>query len=252
MKILGIIPSRYASSRFPGKPLVMIDGKSMIQRVYEQALKCKELSSVIIATDSEVIEKHIKAFQGNVVITSIHHKSGTERCLEVLEKFRGDQNDFFDIIINIQGDEPFFDPHQISELTDCFRNEDVQIATLVKKIKSNEELSNPNVVKVIFDKNFKAIYFSRLPIPFCRSKDTRVCLKERSYFKHIGIYAYRSKALREIGTLTMSPLEKAESLEQLRWIENGYPIYVRETELESFAIDTPADLLKITNTIDNS
>lgn len=251
MKILGIIPARYASSRFPGKPLVMIDGKSMIQRVYEQALKCKELSSVIIATDSEVIETHIRAFQGNVIMTSVHHKSGTERCLEVLEKFKVGQNDSFDVIINIQGDEPFFDPHQISELTDCFRNEDIQIATLVKKIKSTEELINPNVVKVIFDKNFKAIYFSRLSIPFCRSKDTKEWLKERSYFKHIGIYAYRSKALGEIGGLAMSPLEKVESLEQLRWIENGYSIHVRETEFESFAIDTPADLLKITNTIDN-
>ena len=252
MKLLGIIPARYASSRFPGKPLVMIDGKSMIQRVYEQALKCKELSSVIIATDSEVIEKHVRAFQGYVVMTSIHHKSGTERCNEVLEKLGADQNDSFDIIINIQGDEPFFDPHQISELTDCFNIQDVQIATLVRKIKSNEELSDPNVVKVIFDKNYKAIYFSRLSIPFYRGKKMDEWLKERPYFKHIGIYSYRTKTLKEIVKLTMSPLEKAESLEQLRWIENGYSIHVRETEFESFAIDTPADLLKITNTTDNS
>jgi 3-deoxy-manno-octulosonate cytidylyltransferase (CMP-KDO synthetase) len=251
MKILGIIPARYASSRFPGKPLVMIDGKSMIQRVYEQTLKCRELSSVIIATDSEIIEKHIRSFKGNVVMTSVHHKSGTERCLEVLEKFKVDQNDSFDVIVNIQGDEPFFDPHQISELIHCFGNEDVQIATLVKAIKSNEELSNPNVVKVIFDKNFKAIYFSRFSIPFYRGKNTEEWLKERAYFKHIGIYAYRSSALMEIAKLSVSPLEKAESLEQLRWIENGYPIHVRETEFESFAIDSPADLLKITNTFDN-
>jgi 3-deoxy-manno-octulosonate cytidylyltransferase (CMP-KDO synthetase) len=248
MKILGIIPARYASSRFPGKPLVMIDGKSMIQRVYEQALKCKELSSVIIATDSKVIEKHIRTFKGNVITTSIHHNSGTERCNEVLEKLGMDQDDSSSVIINIQGDEPFIDPQQISELANTFINKDIQIATLMKRIKSDDELKNPNVVKVIFDKNLKAIYFSRFSIPFYRGKSSEEWLKVRTYFKHIGIYAYRSKTLREIANLPVSPLEKAESLEQLRWIENGYHVHVRETEFESFAIDTPEDLLKITNT----
>jgi 3-deoxy-manno-octulosonate cytidylyltransferase (CMP-KDO synthetase) len=249
MKILGIIPARYESSRFPGKPLVMIDGKSMIQRVYEQALKCKELSSVMIATDSEVIEKHIRTFNGNVTLTSVHHNSGTERCNEVIGKLDIEQKDPDTIIINIQGDEPFIDPRQISELAGMFKNQDIRIATLMKKIKSDDELSNPNVVKVIFDINFKAIYFSRFSIPFYRGKNKEEWLKERAYFKHIGIYAYRAPVLREIAKLNGSPLEKAESLEQLRWIENGYAIHVRETEFESFSIDTPADLLKITNTI---
>jgi len=249
MKILGIIPARYASSRFPGKPLVMIDGKSMIQRVYEQALKCKELSSLIIATDSDVIEKHIVAFGGNVVTTSVNHNSGTERCNEVLEKLAIDQNDPYSVVINIQGDEPFIDPEQISEVANAFSNPDIQIATLMKRIKSDDELNDPNVVKVIIDKSFKAIYFSRFPIPFFRGKNREEWLKERAYFKHIGIYAYRSPSLRGIAKLPVSLLEKAESLEQLRWIENGYPVHVLETEFDSFAIDTPADLLKITNRI---
>jgi 3-deoxy-manno-octulosonate cytidylyltransferase (CMP-KDO synthetase) len=248
MKIIGIIPARYASSRFPGKPLVMIDGKSMIQRVYEQALKCRELSSVIIATDSEVIEKHINTFSGNVVMTSVHHNTGTERCNEVVKKIGTVLNDPNTVIINIQGDEPFIDPRQISELTEVFRNQDIQIATLVKRINSNDELTNTNVVKVIFDKNFKAIYFSRFAIPFYRGVNKEGWLKERTYFKHIGIYAYRSPALTAIAKLPVSTLEKAESLEQLRWIDNGYSVHVRETEFESFAIDIPADLLKITNT----
>jgi 3-deoxy-manno-octulosonate cytidylyltransferase (CMP-KDO synthetase) len=248
MKVLGIIPARYASSRFPGKPLVMIDGKSMIQRVYEQALKCKELSSVIIATDNEIIEKHIRTFNGNVTMTSVHHSSGTERCNEVIERFGIDQEDPYNVIINIQGDEPFIDPRQISELAGVFGNPDVQIATLIKRIESDDELNNSNVVKVIYDKNFKAIYFSRFSIPFYRGKNKEEWLKERAYFKHIGIYAYRTPVLREISKLPGSPLEKAESLEQLRWIENGYAVHVRETEFESFAIDTPTDLLKITNT----
>jgi 3-deoxy-manno-octulosonate cytidylyltransferase (CMP-KDO synthetase) len=248
MKILGIIPARYASSRFPGKPLVMIDGKSMIQRVYEQALRCQELSSLVIATDSEIIEKHIKTFNGNGIMTSVHHKSGTERCQEVLEKLSSDQEHNFDVVINIQGDEPFIDPGQISELAGTFRNPEVRLATLVKRIKSSEELTNPNVVKVIFDKNFRAIYFSRSALPYFRGKETSEWLDQSDYFKHIGIYGYRSETLREIVKLTASPLETAESLEQLRWIENGYPVQIRETEFESFAIDTPADLLKITNT----
>jgi 3-deoxy-manno-octulosonate cytidylyltransferase (CMP-KDO synthetase) len=248
MKIIGIIPARYASSRFPGKPLVMIDGKSMIQRVYEQALKCRELSSVIIATDSEVIEKHIMSFKGNVVMTAVHHKSGTERCNEVLERMEIDPDDPMTVIVNIQGDEPFIDPRQISCLTVLFSNPEIKIATLVKKIVSDDELNDPNVVKVVFDKNYKAIYFSRFSIPFFRGKNKIEWLNERAYFKHIGIYGYRSPSLREIAKLPVSPLEKAESLEQLRWIEYGCMIHVCETEFDSFAIDTPADLLKFTNT----
>jgi len=247
MNILGIIPARYSSTRFPGKPLVMIGEKSMIRRVYEQAIQCREISSVIVATDSEAIEKHVKSFSGNVVMTSVHHKSGTERCQEVLEKLSSDQEHNFDVVINIQGDEPFIDPGQISELAGTFRNPEVRLATLVKRIKSSEELTNPNVVKVIFDKNFRAIYFSRSALPYFRGKETSEWLDKSDYFKHIGIYGYRPEILREIVKLAASPLETAESLEQLRWIENGYPVHIVETEFESFAIDTPADLLKITN-----
>jgi len=247
MNILGIIPARYASSRFPGKPLVMIDGKSMIQRVYEQALKCDQLTSVIIATDNEAVEKHVKTFNGNVMMTSPHHNSGTERCNEVLEKLGTGQDEHFTVIVNIQGDEPFIDPRQITALSESFGNPDVGIATLVKRITSDEEFKDPNVVKVIFDKKLKAIYFSRFSIPYYRGKNMEQWLKERPYFKHIGIYAYRTQVLREITKLPPSSLEKAESLEQLRWIENGYTVHIRETEFDSYAIDTPADLLKITN-----
>ena len=247
MKILGIIPARYGSSRFPGKPLVMISGKSMIRRVYEQALQCRELSSVIIATDSKVIEKHVRSFDGNVMMTSSSHKSGTERCCEVLEKLEAAGAGPFDIVINIQGDEPFIDPRQISSLAEPFKNKNVCIATLVKKINTEEELRDPNVVKVVFDRSSTALYFSRQPVPFFREKPQNEWLKERDYFKHVGIYAYRAKVLKEIVALPLSSLEKAESLEQLRWMDNGYELHVHETEFETIAIDTPADLLKITN-----
>ena len=247
MKILGIIPARYASSRFPGKPLVMIDGKSMIRRVFEQARKCTEISEVVIATDSEIIANHIGTFGGNFILTSVHHKSGTERCLEALNIMSKNSASSYDIVINIQGDEPFIDPGQISELIGVFSNPEVSLATLVKKIKSPEELTDPNVVKVIFDRNRKAIYFSRQAIPFVRGKESAEWIGERDFFKHIGIYGYRTDVLRTIVNLPVSSLETAESLEQLRWIENGYPIHIRETEYESIAIDTPADLLKITN-----
>jgi 3-deoxy-manno-octulosonate cytidylyltransferase (CMP-KDO synthetase) len=247
MKIFGIIPARYASTRFPGKPLVMIGGKSMIRRVYEQALLCKELSRVIVATDSDIIEKHVKNFDGKVIMTSQTHSSGTERCNEVRERIGEISEDPASVIINIQGDEPFIDPRQITSVAEMFADRDVQIATLVKRIRSSKELSDPNVVKVVFDRDSRAIYFSRNPIPYLRGKDLSVWADERPYYKHVGIYAYRSKILAEISVLPPSPLEKAESLEQLRWIENGYPIHTRETEFESLAIDVPEDLLKITN-----
>jgi 3-deoxy-manno-octulosonate cytidylyltransferase (CMP-KDO synthetase) len=247
MKITGFIPSRYGSTRFPGKPLVMIDGKSMIQRVYEQALKCPELSSVIIATDSDVIEKHVRSFNGNVVMTSEKHNSGTERCNEVVEKLGLDQEDPDNVIINIQGDEPFIDPGQITELASLFADKAVKLGTLARKIDSSEELGNPNVVKVIFDKNSKAIYFSRFPVPYFSKTEKEQWIEKRDYYKHVGIYGYRCATLREISRLPQSSLEKAESLEQLRWIENGYAVYVKETEYESIAVDVPEDLLKITN-----
>ena len=243
MKILGVIPARFASTRFPGKPLTEILGKSMIRRVFEQASRCQFLEEVVVATDDERISDHVSSFGGNVVMTSPDHRSGTERCYEASAKLDG----HFDVVINIQGDEPFIDPHQIEQLAACFKQQEIRIATLVKRIINHEDLENPNVVKVTFDKNMKAICFSRSPIPYYRGKPVSSWPESFDYFKHIGIYGYRSEVLMQLVRLQESGLEKAESLEQLRWIWNGYQVHVRETEFESIAIDTPADLLKITN-----
>ena len=245
MKILGVIPARYGSSRFPGKPLADILGKPMIQRVYEQARECLLLDDLIVATDDERIAGCIRSFNGNVMMTSETLNSGTERCNAVVKNFPGEAE--FDIVINIQGDEPFINPQQISQLAGCFLSEEVVIGTLVKKITQRDDLINPNVVKVVFDRNYKALYFSRHPIPYSRGTKPREWLSGTNYYKHIGIYGYRTGILNSITQLPVSLLEKAESLEQLRWLENGYPIHVKETDYESIAIDTPGDLLKITN-----
>jgi 3-deoxy-manno-octulosonate cytidylyltransferase (CMP-KDO synthetase) len=245
MKILGVIPARYGSSRFPGKPLAKIQGKPMIQRVYEQAAKCLLLDELIVATDDERIAAFIRSFKGNVMMTPETIASGTERCNTVVNNLKGDAA--YDVVINIQGDEPFIDPQQISQLAGCFLSEEVLIGTLVKKITQRDDLINPNVVKVIFDKYNQALYFSRHPIPYLRGAEPADWLNGLNYYKHIGIYGYRTAILNTITQLPASPLEKAESLEQLRWLENGYPIHVRQTDYESIAIDTPADLLKITN-----
>ncbi len=220
-------------------------GKPMIQRVYEQARKCLLLDELIVATDDERIAECIRSFRGNVVMTSETLNSGTERCNDVLKKIPGGAA--FDVVINIQGDEPFIDPQQISQLAGCFLSENVLIGTLVKKITLPDELINPNVVKVVFNKNYMALYFSRHPIPFLRGSDPAEWLNSADYYKHIGIYGYRTEILESITQLPASMLEKAESLEQLRWLENGYPILVKETDYESISIDTPGDLLKITN-----
>ena len=217
----------------------------MIQRVYEQASRCKSLSGLVVATDDERIKQCVNGFGGKVCMTSRNHRSGTERCNEATGFFGELASD--DIIINVQGDEPFIDPHQLDQLAECFVNSKIQIGTLIKKIVSNDELIDTNVVKVIFDKNLKAIYFSRQPLPFFRSKEPNGWLESGRYYKHVGLYGYAVGLLQEIVKLPESSLEKAESLEQLRWIENGYSIYLRETEYESIAIDSPADLLKITN-----
>ena len=238
--ILGIIPARYASTRFPGKPLIEIHGKSMIQRVYEQAKKSVQLNQVIVATDDQRILDHVIGFGGLAVLTSNNHTSGTDRCAEVSLKHQE-----FNLIVNIQGDEPFIDPEQIDELCQCFSNDKTQLATLVKKIADVEELQNPNTPKVIFNKNLEAIYFSRTPIPFIRGSAMHEWLKSHTYYKHIGIYGYRSHTLLEITQIPVSSLEKAESLEQLRWIENGYRIQLAITDKESQAIDTPEDLQKV-------
>lgn len=245
MKAIGIIPARYASTRFPGKPLIDINGKSMIQRVYEQASSCKELSDVYVATDDKRIFEHVNKFGGNVVMTSIEHRSGTERCHEAIKKIAEPTNKET-IIVNIQGDEPFMEPDQISLLISCFQDDNkIQIATLIKKIEQTDELFNPNIVKTIINKNDQAIYFSRQSIPHFRGEEENAWLLKFDYFKHIGIYAYRLEILKEITQLKPSPLEIAESLEQLRWLENGYNIHTKITSVENIAIDTPDDIKKI-------
>lgn len=241
MKILGIIPARYGSTRFPGKPLVSINGISMIQRVYEQALKSNRLSRVIIATDDERIRKHAEEFNGEVVMTSPRHLSGTDRCAEVIRK----SNDSWDAVINIQGDEPYIHPEQIDLLCSCFELTDVRLATLVKKINSPEELFNHNNVKVVLNKRKEAIYFSRSPIPYNRNFPEQEWLRHSIYYKHIGIYGYKTDTLAEVAALEKTNLEITESLEQLRWIENGYTIHAAVTDFESIAIDTPEDLEKV-------
>tara|TARA_B110000091_G_C13790305_1_gene465320 strand:- start:632 stop:1366 length:735 start_codon:yes stop_codon:yes gene_type:complete len=242
MKALGIIPSRYASTRFPGKPLIDIDGKTMIQRVYEQAKKANSLSEVFVATDNHKIFEHVTSFGGNVVMTSDSHESGTDRCAEVLEKINGD----FDVVINIQGDEPFINPEQINQLSACFKDDKTDIATLIKKIDSEGELFNPNRPKVAVDENSFATMFSRNAIPELINIEKTEWLSTQDFFKHIGIYGYRSTVLKKISQLPPSPLEIKERLEQLRWIENDYKIKVAITSFEAIAIDTPEDLEKIT------
>jgi 3-deoxy-manno-octulosonate cytidylyltransferase (CMP-KDO synthetase) len=240
MRILGVIPARFASTRFPGKPLIDIQGKTMVQRVYEQALKASKLNDVVIATDDERILLHVRSFNGRALLTSGDHQSGTDRCAETAGKLPG-----FDVIINIQGDEPFIDPAQIDLLCSCFESAGTEIATLVKKIGSPDELHNQNSPKVILNKDLEAIYFSRTAIPFFRDAATSNWLSSHDFYKHIGIYGYRTEVLSSISKLPVSSLETAEALEQLRWIENGYKIKVAITEIETIAIDTPEDLNKI-------
>jgi 3-deoxy-manno-octulosonate cytidylyltransferase (CMP-KDO synthetase) len=238
MKILGIIPARYASTRFPAKPLVDIYGKTMIQRVYEQANQSSLLTYLAVATDDQRIYDTVKSFGGNVFMTSENHRNGTERCAEVA----GILEEEFDIIINIQGDEPFFESDSIRLIATCFQNKKTDIATLIKKIDKIEDLENPTVVKAVIAKNNKALYFSRLPIPFYRDDETPLKIEKHTFYKHIGIYAYRPSVLKEIVLLSESNLEKAESLEQLRWLENGYNITTNITTHDSNSVDTPEDL----------
>ncbi len=244
MIIHGIIPARWASTRFPGKPLADIQGKSMIRRVYEQAKKAATLSSVVVATDDMRIVEHVKGFGGEVVLTSSSHHTGTSRCAEVaLNLVTGPP----DAVINIQGDEPFIDPGEIDKLSALFDDEDVQIATLIKEIKTKEELFNPNIVKVVTSASNKALYFSRMAIPFVRGADQHNWPEKTTFYKHIGIYGYRAAVLQQIAVLPAGRLETAESLEQLRWLEYGYSIRTAITEIENLAVDTPEDLNKIIN-----
>lgn len=240
MKTLGIIPARFASTRFPGKPLIDIYGKSMIQRVYEQACSSSSLDSVVIATDDDRIIAEVKRFGGEYALTRTDHQSGTDRCAEVALQRPG-----FDIVINIQGDEPYIDPVQIDLLSSCFTDEEVKLATLIKRIHSDDELFNNNIPKVVINSRQEAIYFSRHTIPYIRSTTQENWLTAHQFYKHIGIYGYTTATLLEITKLKPSSLELAESLEQLRWIENGYKIQTKVTDMETIAIDTPQDLEKI-------
>ncbi len=237
MKIIGIIPARYASSRFPGKPLVDIGGKSMIQRVYEQVKGCASLAEVVVATDDQRIEEHVRSFAGNVIMTSSKHESGTDRCAEVISKING-----FDVAINIQGDEPFINPLQIDLLCSLFNDPKTDIGTLVKKIDKQEDLVNENTPKVVIGTKQEALYFSRQTIPLLRGIPSAEWLRQHNFYKHIGIYGYKTSVLQEITRLPISSLEKAEALEQLRWLENGYRIRVAETAYDTVAVDRPEDL----------
>lgn len=246
MKVVGIIPARYASKRFPGKPLVDIAGKTMIQRVYEQSKK--SINDVYVATDDKRIQKAVLEFGGQVIMTSKKHNSGTDRIAEAIDIINKLEDTNFDIIVNIQGDEPFIYPEQIDSVIKCFNNKQTQIATLAKHINNSDDIFNENKPKVILNKNKEAINFSRSPIPYYRGKKRHEWVTSHKYYKHIGLYAYRLDILKEITKLKESSLEIAESLEQLRWIENGYKIVVEETEFESIGIDTPKDLKKIFDT----
>jgi len=241
MAILGIIPARYASTRFPGKPLVDIHGKSMIQRVVEQAQKAKSLTDVVVATDDERIAAHVKDFGGNVLLTASHHPSGTDRCEEAYTMYGKP----FECVINIQGDEPFIAPEQIDLLASCFEQPTTDIATLVKRIDSAATLHDPNKVKVVLNANMQAMYFSRQAIPYGRNSAPETWHKQCPYYQHIGIYGYRTSVLSQLTSLAPSTLEKAESLEQLRWLEHGYTLSAAITQGESIGIDTPEDLAEI-------
>jgi 3-deoxy-manno-octulosonate cytidylyltransferase (CMP-KDO synthetase) len=240
MRVLGVIPARYASTRFPGKPLTEIGGKSMILRVYEQACLAKSLTNVVVATDDHRIAEHVEKAGVKAIITKQTHRSGTERCAEVIELL----NEKYDVIVNIQGDEPFVSPLQIETLSEIFLDSQINIATLIKRISNNEELFNQNVVKVVINKRKEAMYFSRSTIPFVRSCDAEFWIDKSVYYKHLGIYAYRTEILKKIVLLDESEYEKSESLEQLRWLENGYKINTIITDFESVAIDTPEDIEK--------
>ena len=240
MKFLAIIPARYASTRFEGKPLAMLGGKPVIQRVYEQVSAVME---AVVATDDERIYNAVESFGGRVVMTSAEHRSGTDRCWEACCKVGGD----YDVIVNVQGDEPFIRRSQIEAIKSCFENPQTDIATLVRPFAVGdgiEALENPNSPKVVLDSGSRAIYFSRSVIPYLRGVAREEWLSRHTFYKHIGMYAFRTEVLREVTSLPQSPLERAESLEQLRWLENGYKIGVGITDVETIGIDTPEDLAR--------
>ena len=240
MKFVGIIPARYDSSRFPGKPLADIGGKSMIQRVYERAEEA--IKQIVVATDDERIFDAVKEFGGEVVMTAKHHKSGTDRCAEAYQLFN--RSGSADVVINIQGDEPFIKKDQFHTLMKCFADPEVEIATLIRKIELYEDLFNENKPKVVIDDKEDAIYFSRSPIPFLREEPKEKWISSHSFYSHVGIYAYKTETLYKLSRLSQGLLEKIEALEQLRWIEKGFKIRTAVTDYDSYGIDTPEDIEK--------
>ena len=243
MNTLAIIPSRYASTRLPGKPLIKIDGKTMIQRVWEQVSVA--VPNVVIATDDGRIQEEAETFGARVILTREDHVSGTDRCAEALAIFQETYSGKIDVVLNIQGDEPFLEPKQILQLQALFSNREVQIATLVKKITDPEDIVDQTEVKVVLDKMNYALYFSRSPIPYCRNCKTGEWLQKGTYFKHVGMYGFRAGMLKKLSELKSVDLEKTESLEQLRWLHAGLKIKVAETLFDTFSIDQPDDLKKI-------
>ena len=239
LRVIAIIPARYASTRFPAKPLAVLGGKMVVERVYEQVKKA--IDKVVVATDDERICDAVLSFGGEVVMTSSEHRSGTDRCAEAYDKLGYEA----DIVLNIQGDEPFVAPEQIEALIKCFESEKIDIATLVKPFSAEDgidALENPNSPKVVINEACEAIYFSRSVIPYLRGVERNEWLKHHTFYKHIGIYAFRAETLKEVTTLPTSQLERAESLEQLCWLDNGYKIGVGLTNIETVGIDTPEDL----------
>ncbi len=247
MAVLGIIPARYASTRFPGKPLARIHGKSMIRRVYEQCLLAEKPDKIIVATDDERIFNHVRDFGGEVVMTGQEHPNGTSRCTEALSIIEKETGKTIDFVINIQGDEPYINPAQIDKVASLLEKAPVHIATLGRKIGEKEDLFDPNVVKLVTNRDHKALYFSRQPVPYVRDAENDQWPLKADFYKHIGIYGYKRDVLQEIVRLSPGKLEIAERLEQLRWMENGYDVYVDFTDFDSISVDTPDDLLKFTN-----
>lgn len=246
LKTIGIVPARYASARFPGKPLARLNSRPMIQWVYEA---CTGLfDHLTVATDDERIYKAVKAFRGNVVMTSPEHPSGTDRCLEAAEIVANELGLHPDVVVNIQGDEPLIRKEQLLELLGCFDDRETEIATLVRQFGKDEDPGSPDIVKVVAGADHRALYFSRSLIPYVRDKQ---CDTTYPYLKHVGLYAYRTEVLKKICKLPPSSLERAESLEQLRWLENGFTIRIRSTEYPNMGVDTPEDLRKIQNLLDD-
>ncbi len=242
MFIAGIIPARFASTRLPGKPLAIIKGEPMIRHVYERSIEA--LDYVVVATDDRRIKEAVEQFGGRVAMTSAGHRSGTDRCAEAAAKISGPGGVIPDVIINIQGDEPFVRPEQISQLAEAFNDPAAEIATLIRLVKNSDDLFNPGLPKVVFNLQKEALYFSRWPLPYLRDKDENSWIENFNFYRHLGMYGYRTKTLMKLADLPASPLESAESLEQNRWLENGFNIKVIATEYESLSVDTPDDLKK--------